>query len=83
MKALAGLQVLLKNGVSNDKAKYCMPESYKTELTWTINARSLQNFITLRTNKAALEEIRQLAYNIYEALPEEHKYLFEHTYKGE
>ncbi len=84
IKALNALQAILKSGTSNDIAKYCLPESYRTELTWTINARSLQNFLSLRSNKAALWEIQELAYAIYEALPEEHKYLFETcVYKGE
>jgi len=75
--ALDNLQKVLKECISNDIAKYCLPESYKTELTWTVNARSLQNFLHLRTSKDALWEIRNLANAIYEALPEEHKYLFE------
>ncbi len=74
--ALENLRLILKNGISNDKAKYCLPESYKTELTWTINARSLQNFIGLRSDKAALWEIRDLANILYQTLPEDHKYLF-------
>lgn len=74
--ALDNLQAILKSSVSNDVAKYCLPESYKTELTWTINARSLQNFIALRSTKAALWEIRNLANVLFEALPQEHKYLF-------
>ncbi|MEA3417847.1 MAG: FAD-dependent thymidylate synthase [Campylobacterota bacterium] len=77
IKALNNLQSILKSGVSNDIAKFCLPESYKTELTWTLNARSLQNFLTLRTNKAALWEIRELAYTLYDTLPEDHQYLFE------
>ena len=79
IKALNNLQAVLKSGVSNDKAKYCLPESYKTELTWTINARSLQNFLALRSNKAALWEIRKMAYALYESLPEDHQYLFEES----
>lgn len=75
--ALDNLRIALVEGISNDKAKYCLPESYKTELTWTINARSLQNFLTLRSSKAALWEIRDLANMVYENLPDEHKYLFE------
>jgi len=76
IKALNNLQEILKKGVSNDIAKFCLPESYKTELTWTINARSLQNFIELRSNKSALWEIRDMSNAIYNNLPEEHKYLF-------
>ncbi|MCF6200519.1 MAG: FAD-dependent thymidylate synthase [Hydrogenimonas sp.] len=76
IKALENLRQLLAAGISNDKAKYALPECYKTELTWTINARSLQNFLLLRSDKAALWEIRDLAHAIYDALPDEHKYLF-------
>jgi thymidylate synthase (FAD) len=81
IKALENLRSVLVAGVSNDRAKYCLPESYKTELTWSINARSLQNFISLRSDKAALWEIRDLARAVYEALPEDHRYLFENSLK--
>ena len=74
----------LKQGLSNDVVKYSLPEAYKTSCVWTINLRSLQNFLELRTNKAALWEIRELAYTIFDNLPEEHKYLLEEfLYKEE
>ena len=76
IKALENLRLILLEGISNDKAKYCLPECYKTELTWTINARSLQNFLSLRSDKSALWEIRELAHKLFDALPEDHKYLF-------
>ena len=79
IRALNNLQEILKNGTSNDIAKYCLPESYKTELTWTVNARSLQNFITLRSNKSALWEIQGLAKKLYTSIPKEHQYLFEES----
>jgi thymidylate synthase (FAD) len=81
IKALENLRVILNNGISNDKAKYCLPESYKTELSWSINARSLQNFLTLRSSKDALWEIRDLAKLIFSSIPTEHKYLFEECLK--
>jgi len=77
IQALNNLQRILQSGVSNDLAKFCLPESYKTELTWTINARSLQNFLELRSNKSALWEIQRLAMQVYQALPTEHQYLFQ------
>ena len=80
-RALDRLQAILKSGVSNDIAKYCLPESYKTELTYTINARSLQNFLSLRSDKSALWEIRDLAKALFDTLPEEHKYLFKECIK--
>ncbi len=67
----------LHKGTSNDKVKFMLPEAYKTSLVMTINARSLQNFLELRTSSHALWEIQQLAREMFKALPEEHKYLFE------
>jgi thymidylate synthase (FAD) len=61
---------------TNDKLKYMLPEAYKTSLVWTINARALQNFLSLRTDKSALWEIQDLAREIFKQLPEDHKYLF-------
>jgi thymidylate synthase (FAD) len=81
--ALENLRLVLQSGVANDKAKFCLPESYKTELTWTINARSLQNFLSLRSSKSALWEIRDLANMVYETLPEDHRYLFEESINGD
>lgn len=75
--ALENLRILLCEGVKNDYAKYCMPECYKTELAWSINARSLQNFLELRSNARALWEMQDLAKAIFEVLPSEFKFLFE------
>jgi thymidylate synthase (FAD) len=72
----------LRKGMSNDKAKYMLPENFKTSLVMTINARSLQNFLSLRTASSALLEIQQLAHAIYEQIPSEHKYLFEEHIHG-
>lgn len=77
VQALENLRFLLQENISNDFVKFAMPESYKTELTWSINARSLQNFLSLRSSKSALWEIRNLAFALFEALPKEHKFLFE------
>lgn len=74
--ALEKLRLVLVSGVSNDKAKYCLPESYKTRLQWTMDGRNLQSFLQLRSSKDALWEIRMLANALYDALPEDHKYLF-------
>lgn len=48
-----------------DKIKYALPECYKTELVWTINLRSLRNFLKLRLSLKAHQEIRKLATIIY------------------
>jgi len=75
--ALRNVKRILLEGASNDVVKYCLPEAYKTSLTWTINARSLQNFLQLRTNKSALKEIQLLAHSVYDVIPSDHKYIFE------
>lgn len=81
LTALANLQTLIRSGKSNDIAKYSLPEAYKTSYVWTVNARSLQNFLSLRTDKSALWEIRDLANEIFKQIPEAHKYLFEEFVK--
>ena len=83
MEDLEKLRKILVIGVPNDRAKYCMPESYKTSLVMTINARSLQNFLELRSSKHALWEIQLLAKAMYEAIPDEHKFLYDNRFKEE
>ena len=77
INALENLRQILNQNTSLDIAKYCLPESYKTELSWSINARSLQNFLNLRSSKSALWEIRNLANLIYQNLPQEHKFIYQ------
>jgi thymidylate synthase (FAD) len=67
----------LQGGTSNDVAKYMLPEAYKTSLVWSINMRSLQNFLYLRTSSAALPEIRELAKEIFNKLPSDHRFMLE------
>lgn len=64
-------------GTSNDRAKYMLPEAFKTRLQFQLDGRNLQNFLSLRTSKDALWEIQELARRIYAALPSEHQYLYE------
>lgn len=73
---LDNLRKALHTQSGNDTSKYTLPECYKTRLVWTINARSLQNFLELRSSSHALWEIRRLARKIYKALPLELLYLF-------
>jgi thymidylate synthase (FAD) len=74
--ALDNLRALIQSGYTNDACKYALPESYKVDLFWSINARSLQNFLTLRMSKRAHFEIRELAGKVYEQIPEDYKFLF-------
>ena len=79
--ALDNLRDLLVAGISNDLAKFALPEAYKVRLQYTVNARSLQNFLALRSAKDALWEIRLLAAAIYQSLPHDHKFLFTDSMK--
>ena len=76
-RTLRQLQSILQNGTTNDVAKYMLPEAFKTDLRLTINARSLNNLFKLRSSKSALLEFQNLAHKLYDALPEEHKFLFQ------
>lgn len=71
IEALYKLQQQLLKGLPIDQAKYCLPEAYKTNLAWTINLRSLLNFLELRTNPRALWEIQDLSQEIIKTLPKE------------
>lgn len=76
VSSLSNLQVALKDGIKNDIAKYCLPECWKVDLVWTINIRSLMNFLELRLSNSAHFEIRELAKNILNTLPKEHRFLY-------
>lgn len=76
MLALENLRCLILDGISNDVLKYAIPECYKVDLAMSINFDGLYNFLELRTSPHALLEIRELAYAIYDVLPEEVKHLF-------
>ena len=59
--AMWSYQAAIDEGVKPEDARYLLPESAKTSLVMTINARSLQNFLTLRLDSHAQWEIRKLA----------------------
>jgi thymidylate synthase (FAD) len=52
---------LLRAGVAKEMARMVLPLSLYTEFYWTINARSLMNFLSLRTGADAQWEIREYA----------------------
>ena len=66
-----------------DFAKYFLPEATPTKFVTTVNARELRHIFKLRSSPAALWEFQELTYAIYEAIPEEQRFLFEGTvYRG-
>ena len=60
---------------TNDELKYYLPEFCPTNLVLTSNVRELRHILDLRTAPAALKEFRDLARAMYEAVPEQYKYL--------
>jgi thymidylate synthase (FAD) len=81
IQSLNNLITILNQNTPNDIAKLALPENFKTKLQWQIDGRNLQNYLQLRTANDAHWEIRKLAFAIYDALPNEHKYLFSNSIK--
>ncbi|HFE52664.1 MAG TPA: FAD-dependent thymidylate synthase [Bacteroidetes bacterium] len=57
---------LLDAGVARELARIVLPLALYTEFYWTINARALMNFLSLRAEAHAQYEIRQYAEAIME-----------------
>jgi thymidylate synthase (FAD) len=54
-------QRLVEAGVARELARTVMPVGAYTEFYWTVNARALMNFISLRAAETAQREIRRYA----------------------
>ena len=52
---------LVEQGVARELARLVMPMGAYTEFYWTVNARSLMNFVSLRASETAQREIRRYA----------------------
>ena len=61
---------LLERGVAKEHARIVLPLSLYTQFYWTINARALMNFLSLRMEEHAQYEIRQYAEVINEIFKE-------------
>ena len=59
-------QKLLDMGVARELARIVLPLSHYTEFYWTVNMRSLMNFLSLRADSHAQWEIQQYALAIAE-----------------
>lgn len=55
---------LLELGIAKEHARIVLPVGIFTEFRWTVNARALMNFLTLRNHPAAMGEIRAYARSI-------------------
>jgi thymidylate synthase (FAD) len=60
-QAYATYARLVENGVARELARSVMPVGAYTQFYWTVNARALMNFISLRNSEFAQLEIRRYA----------------------
>ena len=59
--AYATYERLVERGVARELARLVMPVGAYTEFYWTVKARSLMNFVSLRAAETAQREIRRYA----------------------
>ena len=59
--AYAAYERLTELGVARELARSVLPVGAYTEFYWTVNARSLMNFLSLRASEHAQREIRRYA----------------------
>jgi thymidylate synthase (FAD) len=59
--AYAAYERLVEAGVARELARSVMPVGAYTEFFWTVNARALMNFVSLRAADTAQREIRRYA----------------------
>jgi thymidylate synthase (FAD) len=59
--AYAAYERMVAAGVARELARAVMPVGAYTEFYWTVNARALMNFISLRAAETAQREIRRYA----------------------
>ena len=59
--AYAAYERLVEAGVARELARAAIPVGAYTEFYWTVNARALMNFVSLRAAETAQREIRRYA----------------------
>jgi thymidylate synthase (FAD) len=59
--AYAAYEELVEAGVARELARCVLPVGAYTEFFWTVNARALMNFVSLRAAETAQREIRKYA----------------------
>jgi thymidylate synthase (FAD) len=70
----------LAMGKKQDTIKYLLPECWRVNLAFKLNARSLLNLISLRHANNAHFEIRRLARLFLEAVPDDQRFLYRDAY---
>lgn len=70
------------NNEANDEISLLLPQAWQYNLVATFSLGALQHFLALRLKPDAHWDIRHLANLLLDAVPNEHKYLFEGVHKG-
>lgn len=60
-EAWESYQRMLEFGIAKEQARCVLPVGIMTQFYWTVNARSLMNFLSLRMDTHAMLEIREAA----------------------
>jgi thymidylate synthase (FAD) len=71
------IEDMISRGKSNEITSLMLPQAYQYKWVAQFNARSLLNFLQLRRAKSAHYHIREVAEEMYKAIPDEIKYLFD------
>lgn len=85
--ALATYRRMIEMGVAREMARMALPVNLYTQFYWTVNARSLMNFVALRADAHAQWEIQRyaeaLARGLREAMPWTYEAFLRHGWRGE
>lgn len=80
-------EAMIRSGVAREMARMVLPVNIYTEFYFTVNARSLMNFLSLRADKHAQWEIQQYAEAMAEMfaakMPWTYSAFLAHVWKGE
>lgn len=84
---VAAYKKMLEAGVAREMARMILPVNLYTEFYWTVNARSLMNFVSLRADGHAQLEIQKygeaMAKVFQEKMPWTWESFLRHGWKGE
>lgn len=85
--ALATYKSMIEMGVAREMARMVLPVNLYTEFYWTVNARSLMNFVALRADAHAQWEIQRygeaMAKAFRDAMPWTYEAFLRYGWRGE
>ena len=64
--AYGSYEAMIESGVAKELARVVLPVGMYTQFYWTVNARSLMNFLSLRTHDTAQYDIRKYANAVHQ-----------------